>query len=311
MIINDNLLERIKEINIDLEIRESKKSDLAKLAKFLNIYFIRKKIPAYFKWQYFSEEQPSKLFIALKDGAVVGTYGVQLKPTKVGLSAFITDNLIEEGYRSKGLYYLLDNLATEYARSNKVKFSSALPNRFGMLAKNNKLGWQMVSRIYQLEASLDKINFNNRDFKTQDGNPQLNYFLKDKVFKRWRFDKHPQNKYQCIYLDDNNYAFVKKFIDPKNGNICGDIVDIEVDWKDGDKIKNLLVIINDYFKTKGFSTITVWALPHTALFNILIGSGFKEVEQERYFCIKIFDPNFDYLRDIKNWQLTQADAEIY
>jgi hypothetical protein len=33
--------------------------------------------------------------------------------------------------------------------------------------------------------------------------------------------------------------------------------------------------------------------------------------QERYFCVKVLDPEYTYLYDFTNWQLVQADAEIY
>jgi hypothetical protein len=47
------------------------------------------------------------------------------------------------------------------------------------------------------------------------------------------------------------------------------------------------------------------------LYKILKRIGFIESNQERYFCLKTFKSNYDYLYDISNWLLVEGDAEIY
>jgi hypothetical protein len=132
-------------------------------------------------------------------------------------------------------------------------------------------------------------------------------FVKTDSYNQWRFNSNPHYKYEKFSTQNGTFAVTKLFEDPLTGNKVGDIVD----YRFGADFKQLFETVVSSMKEKGAAAITTWALPQTSLNSLLTQNGFKTMHQERYFCVKPFVLADDLLTKIDNWNLVQADAEIY
>jgi len=317
----DELIKKAMEINPRLVIREAAPEDASSLADLMNRTYARKRNGDYFIWQYFSQKQSAKLFIAENDGVPVGIYGLQLRPTTSGLCGNAIDSLVDESFRGRGIFNILENNALVYARESGARFMATLPNRPGMLARSKQSGWNMVAKIDQLEAGADslaafaeklreKVGALPKNDETQTSK-KLIYFIKEKNFWSWRFDHNPIYGYERVAGEKESFAIVKIFTDPITKKVYGDVVDFSCDLSEIKLLLDLYLRACHQLQARGVETITTWVLPHLALAKILIESGFQTVEQERYFCVKLLDSAPPALLDIKNWHLTQGDTEFY
>jgi len=118
-------------------------------------------------------------------------------------------------------------------------------------------------------------------------------------------------QYEKIFIDENNWTIIKIFQDSVTGHKYGDIVAINYQY---DQVNNLITLLEksiSQLKHKEAKTITLWAMPHNLLYQIVNDLNFEKLEQERYFCIKVINPDYNYLYDFSNWDLVQSDSEIY
>lgn len=303
-----------QEITSNLILREATREDAEALADMLNRHYERKRHAHYFVWQYFSSTQPAKLFIALDGDSIVGTYGLQLRMTKCGLSGFATDTLIVESFRGSGLFLLLEHEALCYAQNNGAILLATLANKNGMLARNNRFGWEPVSQIPQMKKighPLFKGVISGDLNSSFNPEREMNFFETSFKLRKWRFDENPVYEYYYVYSDSGDFAVTKLFVDPISKDVYGDIVDFQCPLFDLDALKRLFIEACNFLQKQNVSCITTWALSHEPLFDILLDLGFIEEQAERYFCVNVLDKQYYYLKDISAWHLVQADSEIY
>jgi hypothetical protein len=134
-------------------------------------------------------------------------------------------------------------------------------------------------------------------------------FKKDENYRKWRFDLNPLYNYKKNVINDNCFAYTKMFRDPNTDQLFYDIVDFHFDSLEN--AYSLIELIISEIEEKDSSKLTIWALPHTELYILLVNIGFLISENERYFCLKSFSTEYEYLSDIKIWNISEADAEIY
>lgn len=317
----DESIKKAMEINSRLIFREAAPEDAPALADLMNKTYARKRTGDYFIWQYFSQLQPAKLFIANNEGVPVGIYGLQIKPTTGGLCGSAIDSLVDEPFRGRGIFNILENNALTYARDSGAKFIATLPNRPGMIVRHRQLGWNVIGKIDQLEVEassaprlieklLEKVKTMPND-DIQMLNKKLNYFIKEKNFWSWRYEQNPIYKYERVLGKKSSFAVIKIFTDPITKKVYGDVVDFSCDLSDIKSILGLYLSACRRLQARGARIIATWILPHLTLAKILVESGFKAVIQERYFCVKLLGPEFFPMLDINNWHLTQGDTEFY
>lgn len=303
-------VKRIREFNPGITIREASLADGEQFVALFNSYYRRKTSLAYFQWQFFNTPFESKLFTAFHDDKLVGYYGVKIFPLSGDiLTGFAIDLLIHEPYRKTGIVFLLEAAIIDYCKAKQVCVMSALPNAFGNAAFKS-LGWKSIAKIDTLV--LDDLNlgsFSTLRNSIVDYNDGLTKFIKDDQYRNWRFNSHPIYKYEPITLDEDNYTITKLFNDPVNGNVLGDMVDVSCTHPQ--KFELLLSTVLVQMKAKNVHTLTTWALSHTHLYFLLKELGFRTLPQERFFCVKVINSNLDKLYQISNWDLVQADAEIF
>ena len=104
-------------------------------------------------------------------------------------------------------------------------------------------------------------------------------------------------------------TYIKVFIDPVTKKSCGDIVHLQAAT-----IQNAFSLINlciEKVKQQGIQWITIWALPHSTLYQHLIYAGFMQQEHQRYFCLRVVKESDLNQLEFSKWQLDECDAEIY
>tara|TARA_B100001063_G_C16773132_1_gene563070 strand:- start:51 stop:980 length:930 start_codon:yes stop_codon:yes gene_type:complete len=300
---------RVKEINCDVIIREARIEDGQDFVKLFNKQYNRKTNLDYYSWQFFKSSLISRLFMAYVDHELIGVYGVKINFLTNGIkTGFAVDFLVDESHRKKGISFLLEDAVQNFCLKNNVSILTALPNIYGRSAFRS-MGWKSVAKIDSLVFNNSKIAMPVKTFNISDTHivNQLISFEKNEQYHFWRFDQHPIYKYESIKIKNNVFAVIKKFENSLTGEIFGDIVHMESPIEEFDK---LFALIMDKMMQMKISLVTTWALPHTKLHQILLEKGFEELAQERYFCVKCFGNEPDYLQ-IENWNIVQIDSEVY
>jgi N-acetylglutamate synthase-like GNAT family acetyltransferase len=289
--------------------RTAKKSDIGQLVNLMNGEYARQKNARYFLWQFFQPAQPSTLIVAIDNKKIIGMFGLQKKTlSNKAIVGELIDLLISPDYRDRGIFKTMADKAL--SKFKNLQAIVVFPNQAGKRACEKSLGMKTIAKIDSL--ILDTKNFQDHSDKTNFDKKTINQliqFKKTYAWRHWRYDLHPDYKYKKIIKDKNNFIIVKIFKDPLTKIKYGDIVDIKQE-----KITDLSILVaraNDYFIKKNIKSITTWALPHTQIFQLFNKLGFKPLFQERFFCIKILNNKNKNLYNLNNWQLVQADAEIY
>jgi len=301
------MIQRLRDINPTIVVREAGLQDGAQFVALFNKYYKRETNVEYFRWQFFNGPTISKLFLALDEGKLIGYYGVKIYELTNGTSAgFVIDLLVDEGYRKRGIAYLLNEEVVQFSNSHQASVMAGLPNAFGN-ASLNAMGWKTIAKIDDLVAA----DFEIASVPTALHNPgkSLVEFARNENYRHWRFRENPLYTYKEICVDKNNYAVTKLFKNPSTDVVVNDLVDFKFD-----EISTFSVLLSrvlEQMKEDKTKTITTWALPHTAVFSFLTRAGFRISPQARYFCLKLLDINRSELYQIENWNLVQADAEIY
>lgn len=287
---------------------------------FVNIFnkqYNRKIKSTYFFWQFFESIAASRLLVVRRNDKVIGFMGIQIRQLnnfeKCGI---IVDMLIEEPYRGKGIF---DNILREiekYAQRHNVIALASFTNNNGMKALTRLPNWKSISKIITLQLendlAIDKIRVDNGQSTNQNRSSHyISFFKKNAEYRQWRYDKNPNYSYSKVSINQDFFAITKIFSDPITGQHFGDIVDFEGDINDLESLKKLFIKAIEQLKEQGAETITIWALPHIPFKTIITELGFRDTQQERYFCLKVLNKNHEYLYDFSRWHLVQADAEIY
>lgn len=297
-----------------IDFRLAEISDIPQLVDLMNREYLRKKRESYFLWQYFHSSYPTILMGAFFGAKLMGMFGLQKRKLQNGLNVGqAIDLLIASEWRKKGLFLKLGEKAFQCFEN--LDLLCVLPNLAGKNACEKSLKWKTLGKIHSMSLLSENL-INIKDEKSifsenVDRKNTFSMFYYDERIRNWRYDQHPEYHYDYIFLDSGEFAVTKIFIDPVEKWKSGDIVDIKCALNDKKLLKELLIKAIYYLKKQNMEIITTWALPHTALHQVLESLGFSETPQERYFCMKVLKRQFEYLYDINRWHLVQADAEIY
>jgi len=305
------LIKRVHELNPTIYVREANLNDGDQFVTLFNSYYKRKTTLEYFKWQFFETPNLTKLFLAFDANKLVAHLGVkQFLLSNYVLCGFAVDLFTDEAYRNKGISYLLQYEVEEFCHKNGMSVLAALPNSLGNGAFKS-LNWNSISKINTMVlASLKTFNNNFSILKDLFEENKLIRFEKDILYLKWRFEQNPIYEYKQTQINEKTFAITKLFTDPINGIVYGDIVNISF-TQHGKDLNQLIENIRHDMNCQGASKITIWALPQTQLYLRLLNLGFEAMPQERYFCVKLLIKNLESLKNINNWDLVEADSEVY
>ncbi|MDD5129532.1 MAG: GNAT family N-acetyltransferase [Candidatus Omnitrophica bacterium] len=300
---NKMILEQFK-------LRPANALDAAQFVEIMNSQYARKKNQEYFYWQYINPPEPTVLMCAFQGDQMCGMFG--LKKRKLNNGVVIgqaIDMLIAPAWRKKGLFPELARQAVQYF-GKEFDVLSVLANAAGNHAVVRSLGWRnagIIKTFFLKNPQSVTCRPDGTDAGDCAGKVR---FQKDQDYRNWRFDKNPCYSYKAVSVE-NATAWVKVFIDPLTNLRYGDIVDFDIPCLEAMNFRNLFYAACEYLKLQKVEAITVWALPGGLLRNIAESFGFQETSQERYFCLKIISPKCAYLDKFINWDLSEADSEIY
>lgn len=296
-------------MNNEITYRPAEKSDIGDVVNLINSQYERKYIPEYFYWQYFNSVYPSLLMCAFgNDNQLLGMFGVQQRELTNGAVALqAIDLLIEKNSRGKGIFKALGDKAFESFK--KPDMYCVFPNINGKNSIEKSFGWKTLSKIDELvlEISPDIIKEIENSVKKIPLLKNLTGFCYRTDIRLWRFRRHPVYEYKRFEKDIDS-AVTKIFVDPVTNKKYGDIAEVEFI---SEKIFDVLLEAINYLAQNNADYICTWALSHTPLYGVFKSAGFNETARERYFCLKILNEKFNYLHNIENWNLMQADSEIY
>lgn len=308
--IESEFLTRLREINADITIRTADTCDEPGFTELMNKQYKRKKTKDYFYWHFINAPIPVKLFVAYYKEKLVGFYGVQIhRLIDNNFCAFTVDLLIKPEFHNRGICALLEYEAVQYAIKYNCNSITSLSNLNGSNV-HKAMEWKNITIIKTLSLANQKNIF--LEVKSElIGCHELTSFSKNKEYRHWRYSKHPDYDYKYINISPDIFAIVKIFTDPVNKKRYGDIVDFECNMNNLTLLTELFLKTSRYLLEQGIDSVTTWALPHTPLYPLLQSIGFEETAQERYFCIKVLKHEYNYLYDISQWHLVQADSEVY
>ena len=294
--------------------RLAERSDVYEFARLINAQYARKKTPAYFLWQYFDSCYPTVMMCAYQRDMLIGTFGLQRRMLQNGaIIGQAIDLLVVPQWRGKGIFKELGERAVEFFQ--ELNALCVLPNVNGKIAMEKSLGLKTVGKINSMGKNVSDADEYRQPRKSEGptvySREDFMRFAYSVMIRQWRFEKNPIYKYDYVKLDSASFATTKLFEDPMTHKRYGDIIDFECSLYDPDKLTDLFGVACMHLQQQHVETVTTWALPQTPLSNIIKSLGFIEIQQERYFCVKVLKPEYDYLYDFSRWHLVQADAEVY
>lgn len=296
-----------------IHFRRAEKIDIPQLVALFNSQYVRKKGESYFLWQYFNSYYPTVLFCAFENGKLIGIFGLQKRLLNNGAKAGqAIDMLVSPEFRGKGIFKQLADHAVQCFQD--VDLLCVFPNLNGKNAVEKSLGWETAGKIDSMcvkpQLIID-VSEGHCEPWGCERNQSLCRFVYDEGIRKWRFGEHPDYTYHYISINKEAHAVTKIFTDPYDGRRFGDIVEFVCDLWNKSLLTDLFTKTCHYLKNQDVEGITTWALPHTPLHGVVKKLGFSELIQERYFCIKVLNPQYKYLTDFSCWHLVQADSEIY
>ncbi len=300
-----------------IEYRPAIPADIPAMMALMNAQYQRKKTGAYFQWQYFTSRDPTVSWCAFVGDELIGMFGLQKRRLFDGtFLGQAIDLLVSPQWRGKGVFPSLAERAASHF--SDLAFFCVLPNANGKAAVESALGWKTLAKIDTMEVDVEQIPDRVPDLRdvleiadrTRSNVPLLR-FRYDDAFRQWRFDAHPEYHYRTVMGDASAFAFVKQFVGPIGSIAYGDIVDFSCDLQDPERLRDLFFAAAKALQADGVRTVTTWALPHTLLHHVLIAIGFRDMKQERYFCVNVLPQCVADYTDITRWHLVEADAELY
>jgi hypothetical protein len=281
----------------------------------MNSQYARKKDDKYFLWQYFDSCYPTISMCAFDGPRLIGMFGLQERTLEGDIHAGqAIDSIVSSDWRRKGVITLLGKEAFHSFKNMDMLFS--LPNQHWKAVCEKAFGWKSIGKIdsvilrgHALKNVSRKAGVTNP--ATYRRNSPRARFAYNAETRTWRFDQRPEYTYFYVRLTDEVFAITKIFTDPLTGVSYGDIVDFKCDLDNYRLLEQLFVKSCEYLLNTGVENITTWALPRTTLHDVTASLGFVDMPQERYFCVRVINPEYEYLYDLSNWHLVQADVEIY
>jgi GNAT superfamily N-acetyltransferase len=272
----------------------------------MNRHYRRQKPARYTDWQYASGPAPAALFLAVEDDRLLGSLGVQMRPLTTGdRCAFTIDLLVDESRRNRGLPILLEERVRAFAADHGAGLLATLPNQEGMRTYERLDGWRCIGVVRTLESAAPRDGVRPVNTRTSASIA----FLKDARWRDWRFARNPEYAYEPVSSPEGSMVWTKVFADPVSGLRSGDIVDYEI--KEPAAFSRLIAESCRQLRSQGVDKITLWMLPQDERYQALIEMGFAVGIQERFFCVKPLGPETKSYEQLANWDLVEADSEVY
>lgn len=312
MLIDKDLIKKIKSENSDFVINTAKVTDATKLATLMNRHYKRKFSADYFHWRYLDKNTRAQLFVLRKKSDIVGMSGVERRFLSSGESAGVTcDVLIDREFQGRGLLVLLEYAVEEFCRKQKMAVIVVFANETGMKSMIKAGNRKLAGTITMLEYDPSDINklAKNKQFQEYRKQSDLVYFQSDPSYRYWRFVQNPWYQYNKIKAGKNKFAYTKLFVEPLHKTNFGDIVYYSCP-DDESALRSLFIkTINSF--PPSIKIITTWAVPHTLAYKVCHNLGFRDTDKQTFFCLKVLDSKVNYLYDFERWHLLESDSEVY
>lgn len=312
MSVDQQLIERVRRINSNLDIRPAVESDAEKFIALMNSQYQKKRTTAYYYWQFFSSALPTRLFLAYDKDSLAACYGVQIGTLSNGQTcAQAIDLVVAEQYRLRGLFLLLELEASTFASEHNCIAMVCLPNRLGMKAHAAIADWHSLGPIPTMELRKTSQSDSAIVIQQQLSADTSLSFFKDDIYRSWRYDHNPQSQYEYVRLSCGDFATVKLFVDPLDGTRFGDIVEFNCGVLAPSRFQLLFDTAINYLFNLDAEIVTTWTLPHMPHYRLLKARGFIDTSLERYFCVKVLDSKYRHLYNLNQWNLMESDSELY
>jgi hypothetical protein len=272
-----------------------------------------------------------------QDGKIAGCYGFHVLECDPGGEriGWALDIMVAPRFQGKGLFRPLAEYATTQVKGYQPVALCVVANERADGAHIHGLGWERVTvltdfvyassnpsreeedRVGVIRVSnltSDGMKVSPRQWRSR-GDPPLFSVKRSAPFLRWRFLRNPWYNYDIFRCDFRGqsigYLALKVFCDPKTSQTFGDIVDIFWEEDNPEALVPMLRFAMDHFHRRGVRNVTTWLQTNTILDQVGRGLGFVETKQKRYFCLKVIDDRYVWLRDPRLWFITMADSEVY
>jgi len=310
-----------KAMNKKIVFRQLERGDFASLKRLFNSLFVVQHPEAFFLWQSFEYLSPVLIMGAFHGDELIGTFGIQKRTLENGLVCGRANwPAVHSMWQGKSIF-------SELTRRVMSQFGDLdlIFNFYPVRARGpveNSLGMKMFDTPEMVLSSPGE--FENPDvtvsrasantiFRRIERRKQNMFMFKNtQEYRSWRYARHPVYVYEVIEINTGEYAVIKNFIDPVTKDTYGDIVDIECDHNDREKIKRLILGACWRLRAQGMANLTIWAMPNTKLREVVEEIGFNEGERGKYyFGLKVLNAQHDYLYNFPKWRLQQCDSVKY
>jgi len=275
----------------------------------------------FYKWQCFENVHPVVVMIAAVGDEIVGTFGVQIRPLAGGIRCGQVSwiNIAEE-WRGRGLFRRLADKVL--LNGSELDAICIFANERAVGACERCLDMKFIGEFDRLTLSDIDVGATGAPAFCEEIDRGTSFdsiaclrdgfrFGHSQEFRLWRFGLSPVYTYFKVRLSSGEYAIVKILDDESSGRCCGDIVDFECDFEDGDKLRELFESAIEVLGGKGAKAVTTWANPDSILRAVVEKMGFAESGHKCHFGIKAMNRACEDLYDFGSWHVVQADATNY
>jgi hypothetical protein len=316
--IENNYSDQVKN-NHQIIYRPATKNDIQNIRALMNSVWLPPKTFEYFLWLVFDSPIPAVIICAYCKDKMVGMFILHKRKLSNGAKyGWASGLLIDKDFRGKGIFSILGKMANAAFPDLDALFS--IPNVSGKHALKRSLNLKTLGKVATLvlpdlnhivksEGTIFEPVTTETQFENliQTDNEVI-MFDHNPSYRLWRYGTHKMRNFSKVYLKSGEYIVTTIYKDPNAPVIYGDIVDVECPLDNIVKIEELIINAAWHLKSKGAQQITIWANPHSKIYASACNMGFKQDHQNRFFCGKVINPEYDYLYDFTRWHLIQSDA---
>jgi len=318
---------------IHFRTAHNNQEDGERFCRLFNSLYARHVERNYYRWQFFETPFPSSLSLALTDEEdLAGTYGFHLLPAQPDglLLAWALDIMVAPNFQGRGVFRPLARFAEAQALSYGAGALCVMANERADRVHIGGLGWHRVTVLStslcntaDVRLAESEIEFYPCERFEDIGELSLHSqrrhalagSLRSAAYLDWRFVRSPWYRYDSFAVryhgDAFGYLVLKTFRDPLTRHVFGDIMDFCWVEERPELLASILRFSLRHFRDRGVAQATVWLHTNTMLDQIGRELGFSDTNQRRYFCCKVIDERFLWLKDPRCWFLTMADSEMY
>lgn len=301
-----------------LKFRLATPQDAAAFCALSNSLYARPVNEAYYDWQFFKCPFPSLLNLAVDENdELVGTYCLHVQN---GV-AWVLDIMVSPKFQRQGIFRQLVDFGFENLKQYDAKAIVVMANEKADRACVNGLGWTRINTFLTAFATPKKSEKFTLEYEKIEIFPEIK--LPTKLFsntrtsdyQNWRFIENARYSYDIFAARKNGglfgYVVLKIFRDPVSNQAFGDIVDMIWAENDEESLADMLRFSLNHFAEQKVGNAAMWLQTNTLLDNVGLEVGFKQSEQQRFFCGKSLREDYKYLENAENWFINMADSEVY